>query len=153
MNISKAPDQYFRSSQSAVQSFLIHCPFTCRSGRPGVPVWTSAGPAARRRLCPSQEERQTSGSDPGGGVPVGVRDGKERAEPRGRPSLSHQELILTVWRLLFQAELEIQQDAVAPGQKVLVIDDLLATGGERCGGQHCPGPRLTSPLRLSIGPS
>lgn len=33
--------------------------------------------------------------------------------------------------LLFQAEVEIQQDAVAPGQKVLIIDDLLATGGER----------------------
>lgn len=32
--------------------------------------------------------------------------------------------------LLFQAEVEIQQDAVAPGQKVLIIDDLLATGGE-----------------------
>ncbi|CAF91554.1 unnamed protein product, partial [Tetraodon nigroviridis] len=28
-----------------------------------------------------------------------------------------------------KAEVEIQQDAVAPGQKVLVIDDLLATGG------------------------
>ncbi|XP_043992716.1 adenine phosphoribosyltransferase [Gambusia affinis] len=27
------------------------------------------------------------------------------------------------------AELEIQEDAVAPGQKVLIIDDLLATGG------------------------
>lgn len=33
--------------------------------------------------------------------------------------------------LLFQAEAEIQKDAVAPGQKVLVIDDLLATGGEK----------------------
>ncbi len=40
--------------------------------------------------------------------------------------------------------LEIHQDAVKPGQKVLLIDDLLATGGtalasakliERCGGQ------------------
>ncbi|KAG5269962.1 hypothetical protein AALO_G00187090 [Alosa alosa] len=28
-----------------------------------------------------------------------------------------------------KAEAEIQEDAVAPGQKVLVIDDLLATGG------------------------
>lgn len=28
-----------------------------------------------------------------------------------------------------QAEVEIQVDAVDPGQKVLVIDDLLATGG------------------------
>ncbi|XP_014846578.1 PREDICTED: adenine phosphoribosyltransferase [Poecilia mexicana] len=27
------------------------------------------------------------------------------------------------------AEVEIQEDAVAPGQKVLIIDDLLATGG------------------------
>uniref|UniRef100_A0AAQ4PUK9 Adenine phosphoribosyltransferase n=1 Tax=Gasterosteus aculeatus aculeatus TaxID=481459 RepID=A0AAQ4PUK9_GASAC len=29
-----------------------------------------------------------------------------------------------------KAEVEIQEDAVAPGQKVLLIDDLLATGGE-----------------------
>uniref|UniRef100_A0A6Q2ZIR6 Adenine phosphoribosyltransferase n=1 Tax=Esox lucius TaxID=8010 RepID=A0A6Q2ZIR6_ESOLU len=28
-----------------------------------------------------------------------------------------------------QAEVEMQEDAVAPGQKVLLIDDLLATGG------------------------
>ncbi|KAI3362910.1 hypothetical protein L3Q82_011505, partial [Scortum barcoo] len=30
-----------------------------------------------------------------------------------------------------KAEAEIQEDAVTPGQKVLLIDDLLATGGER----------------------
>lgn len=29
-----------------------------------------------------------------------------------------------------QAELEIQSDAVEPGQKVILIDDLLATGGK-----------------------
>ncbi|KFW92059.1 Adenine phosphoribosyltransferase, partial [Phalacrocorax carbo] len=28
-----------------------------------------------------------------------------------------------------QAELEIQSDAVEPGQKVVIVDDLLATGG------------------------
>ncbi|NWR23512.1 APT phosphoribosyltransferase, partial [Emberiza fucata] len=28
-----------------------------------------------------------------------------------------------------QAELEVQSDAVEPGQKVLIVDDLLATGG------------------------
>lgn len=44
---------------------------------------------------------------------------------------------MTVSRVLFQAEVEIQQDAVSPGQKVLVIDDLLATGGERRSGQRC----------------
>ncbi|XP_067396338.1 adenine phosphoribosyltransferase [Emydura macquarii macquarii] len=31
-----------------------------------------------------------------------------------------------------QAELEIQSDAVEPGQKVILIDDLLATGGTMC---------------------
>ncbi|XP_059215837.1 adenine phosphoribosyltransferase isoform X2 [Centropristis striata] len=30
------------------------------------------------------------------------------------------------------AEAEVQQDAVSPGQKVLIIDDLLATGGTLC---------------------
>lgn len=29
-----------------------------------------------------------------------------------------------------QAELEIQKDALEPGQKVVIVDDLLATGGE-----------------------
>lgn len=29
-----------------------------------------------------------------------------------------------------KAELEIQKDALEPGQKVVIVDDLLATGGE-----------------------
>lgn len=36
----------------------------------------------------------------------------------------------TTFPLFLQAEVEIQEDAVAPGQKVLIIDDLLATGGK-----------------------
>ncbi|XP_031665692.1 adenine phosphoribosyltransferase-like [Oncorhynchus kisutch] len=31
-----------------------------------------------------------------------------------------------------EAEVKIQEDAVAPEQKVLLIDDLLATGGNLC---------------------
>lgn len=36
-----------------------------------------------------------------------------------------------VFTLFPQAEAEIQEDAVAPGQRVLLVDDLLATGGEK----------------------
>lgn len=36
-----------------------------------------------------------------------------------------------VFTLFLQAEAEIQEDAVAPGQRVLLVDDLLATGGEK----------------------
>lgn len=32
--------------------------------------------------------------------------------------------------MLLQAEAEIQEDAVVPGQKIVLIDDLLATGGQ-----------------------
>lgn len=32
--------------------------------------------------------------------------------------------------VLLKAEAEIQEDAVAPRQKIVLIDDLLATGGE-----------------------
>lgn len=31
---------------------------------------------------------------------------------------------------ILQAALEVQKDAVEPGQKVIVLDDLVATGGE-----------------------
>lgn len=42
-----------------------------------------------------------------------------------------------------QAELEIQRDALEPGQKVVVVDDLLATGGE--------GLPLTDPTKGGPG--
>lgn len=41
--------------------------------------------------------------------------------------------LIPFWRIpppLWQAQAEIQEDAVAPGQKIVLIDDLLATGGE-----------------------
>lgn len=49
----------------------------------------------------------------------------------GPTSSTNRVLNTNVSFLLFQAEAEIQKDAVAPGQKVLIIDDLLATGGEK----------------------
>lgn len=114
---------------------VVSC--TCRFRRPWFPLWTSACPAAGHRLCSSQKKRQTSWSYPVGCVRAGVREGREQRDPRGRPLIVPTGTYLTVSLLLFQAEVEIQQDAVAPGQKVLIIDDLLATGGERCTGQRC----------------
>uniref|UniRef100_A0A3Q4N1N9 adenine phosphoribosyltransferase n=1 Tax=Neolamprologus brichardi TaxID=32507 RepID=A0A3Q4N1N9_NEOBR len=43
-----------------------------------------------------------------------------------QPSVS---VSVTLFALFLQAEAEIQEDAVAPGQRVLLVDDLLATGG------------------------
>lgn len=36
-----------------------------------------------------------------------------------------------------QSDAEVQEDAVAAGQKVLIIDDLLATGGEKRSDSLC----------------
>ena len=47
-----------------------------------------------------------------------------------------------------KAEIEIHKDAIKPGQKVVIIDDLIATGGtieaaiklvEQLGGEGCQG--------------
>lgn len=61
---------------------------------------------------------------------------------------TNQVLNTNVSFLLFQAEAEIQKDAVAPGQKVLIIDDLLATGGE-----NGTGGSLTDQQLVNVKPS
>lgn len=46
-----------------------------------------------------------------------------------------------------QAELEIQSDAVEPGKKVVLVDDLLATGGKSSSLVQ-PAPRAVVPGRV-----
>ncbi|KAF5929592.1 hypothetical protein HPG69_017831 [Diceros bicornis minor] len=68
-----------------------------------------------------------------GAAMVGVDVGAETETLGQLPGSVHQS---SFWRRVdhvptshLQAELEIQKDAVEPGQKVVIVDDLLATGG------------------------
>lgn len=59
------------------------------------------------------------------------------------PSSAHKAVfcgrLRTTHHFPLQAELEIQKDALEPGQKVVVVDDLLATGGEGLPTANCCG--------------
>ena len=63
------------------------------------------------------------------GVPVAYLTGKGFVPVRKKGKLPR-ETISRKYDLEYgQAEIEIHKDAVQPGQKVLIVDDLIATGG------------------------
>ncbi len=63
------------------------------------------------------------------GVPVAYLTGKGFIPVRKKGKLPR-ETVSRKYDLEYgQAEVEIHRDAIAPGQKVLIIDDLIATGG------------------------
>ena len=63
------------------------------------------------------------------GVPVAYLTGKGFVPVRKKGKLPR-ETISRKYDLEYgQAEIEIHRDAVQPGQKVLIVDDLIATGG------------------------
>lgn len=61
------------------------------------------------------------------------------------PSCAHTAVfcgrLRTTHHFPLQAELEIQKDALEPGQRVVVVDDLLATGGEGLPTANCCGSK------------
>lgn len=63
------------------------------------------------------------------GVPVAYLEGKGFVPVRKKGKLPR-ETISTKYDLEYgQAEIEIHKDAIRPGQKVVIVDDLIATGG------------------------
>ena len=78
------------------------------------------------------------------GVPVAYLTGKGFVPVRKKGKLPRQTVSQKYDLEYGQAEIEIHKDAIRPGQKVVVVDDLIATGGsaeaaarlvEKLGGQ------------------
>jgi adenine phosphoribosyltransferase len=78
------------------------------------------------------------------GAPLSARHGKGLVLVRKAGKLPRQTAAVSYDLEYGSATIEVHADAIAPGQKVVVIDDLLATGGtaaatgelvRRCGGE------------------
>ena len=63
------------------------------------------------------------------GVPVAVAEGKGFVPVRKKGKLPAETIEETYNLEYGTATLEIHKDAIVPGQKVVIVDDLLATGG------------------------
>ena len=63
------------------------------------------------------------------GVPVAYLTGKGFVPVRKKGKLPRETVSVKYDLEYGQAEIEIHKDAIQPGQKVIVVDDLIATGG------------------------
>ena len=63
------------------------------------------------------------------GVPVAYAMGKGFVPVRKKGKLPRETVSMKYDLEYGQAEVEIHKDAIKPGQKVVVVDDLIATGG------------------------
>jgi adenine phosphoribosyltransferase len=73
---------------------------------------------------------EARGFIPGGAVALGLRAG---FVPIRKPGKLPWKTISQSYQLEYGTDqLQIHQDAIRPGQKVLIVDDVLATGGTAC---------------------
>ncbi len=63
------------------------------------------------------------------GVPVAYLTGKGFVPVRKKGKLPRETISMKYDLEYGQAEIEIHKDAIKPGQKVVIVDDLIATGG------------------------
>ncbi|XP_059760030.1 adenine phosphoribosyltransferase isoform X1 [Balaenoptera ricei] len=123
---------------------------TDRPRLPWLPVWSLPGPGAGLGLHSHPEAREAARPHCVCLIRTGIREGEKAGGCLCGPSIPKRRVVdssgaavvgwsghgnserLRSWARLAEpgdrAELEIQRDALEPGQKVVVVDDLLATG-------------------------